>query len=46
MGSPNYPTPAQQTVLKEAAQMPWESLKLGASVVLPPHGTMAIVFTT
>ena len=45
MGSPNYPTPAQQVVLREASELGWTPLELGASVALPPHGTMAIVFS-
>ena len=45
MGSVNYPTPAQQVILREASQLKWAPLTLGESVALPPHGTMAIVFS-
>ncbi len=43
MGSPNYPTPAQQKVLLAAAEMEWGPLALDAAVTIPPHGTVAIV---
>ena len=43
IGSPNYPTPAQQKLLLAASEMAWGSLALDGSVTIPPHGTVAIV---
>ena len=43
MGSPNYPTPAQQKALIAASEMEWGPMALDGPLTVPPHGTVAIV---
>jgi hypothetical protein len=45
MGSPNYPTPAQQQALIVASEMAWVSMALDEPLTVPAHGTVAMVLS-